>query len=41
LGDRNWGLAWISDKAIKEIPREREVIELFKKLIGAGPLRSR
>jgi tripartite-type tricarboxylate transporter receptor subunit TctC len=26
------------ERAIKEIPREREVIELFKKLAGAGPL---
>jgi tripartite-type tricarboxylate transporter receptor subunit TctC len=26
------------EKAIKEIPREPEVIELFKKLVGAGPL---
>ena len=26
------------EKAIKEIPREREVIELFKKLVGAGAL---
>ena len=26
------------EKAIKEIPRDREVIELFKKLVGAGPL---
>jgi tripartite-type tricarboxylate transporter receptor subunit TctC len=25
-------------KAIKEIPRDREVIELFKKLVGADPL---
>lgn len=25
-------------KAIKEIPREREVVEIFKQLIGAGPL---
>ena len=31
----------LHDKAIKEIPREREVIELFKKLVGAGPLPSR
>lgn len=27
--------------AIKEIPREPEVIELFKKLVGAGPLPAR
>jgi len=26
------------EKAIKEIPRDREVIEIFKQLIGAGPL---
>jgi len=26
------------EKAIREIPREPEVIELFKKLVGAGPL---
>src|SRR6266508_3423347 len=31
----------LHDKAIKEIPRDREVIELFKKLVGAGPLPSR
>ena len=29
------------EKAIKEIPRDREVIELFKKLVGAGPLPAR
>ena len=29
------------EKAIKEIPRDREVIELFKKLVGAGPLPTR
>jgi tripartite-type tricarboxylate transporter receptor subunit TctC len=29
------------EKAIKEIPREREVVELFKKLVGAGPLPAR
>jgi tripartite-type tricarboxylate transporter receptor subunit TctC len=29
------------EKAIKEIPREREVVELFKKLVGAGPLPGR
>jgi len=29
------------EKAIKEIPRDREVIELFKKLVGAGPLLGR
>jgi len=29
------------EKAIREIPREREVSELFKKLVGAGPLPSR
>jgi len=26
------------EKAIREIPRDREVVELFKKLVGAGPL---
>jgi tripartite-type tricarboxylate transporter receptor subunit TctC len=26
------------EKAVKEIPREREVVEVFKKLVGAGPL---
>jgi len=25
-------------KAIRQIPREPQVIELFKKLVGAGPL---
>ena len=29
------------EKAIREIPRDREVIELFKKLVGAGPLPAR
>ncbi len=29
------------EKAIREIPREPEVIELFKKLVGAGPLPAR
>lgn len=29
------------EKAIRDIPREREVIELFKKLVGAGPLPAR
>jgi tripartite-type tricarboxylate transporter receptor subunit TctC len=29
------------EKAIREIPREREVVELFKKLVGAGPLPAR
>lgn len=29
------------EKAVKEIPREPEVIELFKKLVGAGPLPAR
>jgi hypothetical protein len=28
-------------KAIAEIPREPEVIEIFKKLVGAGPLPAR
>ena len=31
----------LHDKAVKEIPREREVVEVFKKLVGAGPLPSR
>jgi hypothetical protein len=26
------------DKVIKELPREPEVVELFKKLFGADPL---
>ena len=26
------------ERAIREIPREPEVIELFKQLVGAGPL---
>jgi hypothetical protein len=26
------------EKAIAEIPREREIIDIFKKLVGAGPL---
>ena len=26
------------DKAIRELPRDREVVELFKKLSGADPL---
>ncbi|HXG50618.1 MAG TPA: hypothetical protein VNN77_04320 [candidate division Zixibacteria bacterium] len=26
------------EKAIREIPRDREVIQIFKKLVGAGPL---
>jgi tripartite-type tricarboxylate transporter receptor subunit TctC len=29
------------EKAVREIPREREVVEVFKKLVGAGPLPSR
>jgi tripartite-type tricarboxylate transporter receptor subunit TctC len=29
------------EKAIAEIPRDREVIEIFKKLVGAGPLPER
>jgi len=29
------------EKAIRDIPRDREVIELFKKLVGAGPLPAR
>jgi tripartite-type tricarboxylate transporter receptor subunit TctC len=31
----------LHDKAVKEIPREREVVEVFKKLVGAGPLPAR
>jgi hypothetical protein len=26
------------EKAVREIPRDPEVIEVFKKLVGAGPL---
>jgi len=26
------------DKAIKELPRDREIVELFKKIAGGGPL---
>jgi tripartite-type tricarboxylate transporter receptor subunit TctC len=26
------------DKVIKEIPRDREIVEVFKKIMGAGPL---
>jgi tripartite-type tricarboxylate transporter receptor subunit TctC len=26
------------EKAIREIPRDREVIEIFKKIVGSGPL---
>jgi hypothetical protein len=29
------------EKAIREIPRDRETGEIFKKLVGAGPLPSR
>jgi tripartite-type tricarboxylate transporter receptor subunit TctC len=29
------------EKAVREIPREPEVIEIFKKLVGAGPLPAR
>jgi hypothetical protein len=29
------------EKAVREIPREREVVEVFKKLVGAGPLPAR
>ena len=29
------------DKAIRELPRDRDVVELFKKLSGADPLPSR
>ena len=28
----------LHEKAVREIPREREVVEVFKKLVGAGPL---
>jgi tripartite-type tricarboxylate transporter receptor subunit TctC len=31
----------LHDKAVREIPREPEVVEVFKKLVGAGPLPSR
>ena len=31
----------LHDKAIRDIPREREVVEVFKKLVGAGPLPTR
>ena len=27
-----------NERAIRDIPRDSEVIEIFKKLIGAGPL---
>lgn len=30
-----------NEKAVRDIPREPEVIELFKKIIGAGPLPAR
>jgi len=29
------------EQAISEIPRETEVVEIFKQIIGAGPLPSR
>jgi hypothetical protein len=29
------------EKAIRVIPRDPEVVEIFKKLVGAGPLPSR
>lgn len=29
------------DKAIKGLPRDREIVELFKKISGAGPLPAR
>jgi len=29
------------EKAVREIPREPEVVEVFKKLVGAGPLPAR
>ena len=29
------------DKAVRELPRDREVVELFKKLSGADPLPAR
>jgi tripartite-type tricarboxylate transporter receptor subunit TctC len=31
----------LHDRAVREIPREKEVVEIFKKLVGAGPLPSR
>ena len=31
----------LHEKAVKDIPREPEVVEVFKKLVGAGPLPSR
>jgi tripartite-type tricarboxylate transporter receptor subunit TctC len=31
----------LHDRAVREIPREKEVVEVFKKLVGAGPLPSR
>jgi hypothetical protein len=29
------------DNAVRELPRDREVVELFKKLSGADPLPTR
>jgi hypothetical protein len=29
------------EKVIRELPRDPEVVELFKKFLGAGPLPSR
>jgi tripartite-type tricarboxylate transporter receptor subunit TctC len=26
------------EKAVKELPRDREIVELFKKIAGGGPL---
>ena len=31
----------LHEKAVKDIPREPEVVEVFKKLVGAGPLPAR
>ena len=27
-----------NEKAVRDIPREPEIIDLFKKIVGAGPL---
>ena len=27
-----------NEKAVRDIPREPEIVDLFKKIIGAGPL---
>lgn len=29
------------ERAIKDVPRDPEVVEIFKKLVGAGPLPAR